>query len=487
MTGTAQGTRIARRDFIGGATALSAAAAIGGAAGAARDRPNFLILLTDDQKWNALGFEGHPLAATPNIDALAARGVAFRNGFVTTPICATSRASILTSTYFARNRFNFDRPGLAPDLVAQSFPKLLRGQGYVTGLVGKLGVWMDDGLIGAVLRRVGLANDHGGMFDSFQPIDLSPAMAVGDDGIARHRIEREEAAALAFLRNRPEGQPFCLVVGFNEPHITDMPSGRGRFEVSPSDARLMPDAVLPPPEDATEAVFAELPSVVRKNELIAGAEAEQWLRAGRGNDYANYFRLIAAVDRVVGNLLSELGRLGLDRNTVVILTSDNGLSLGDHRIFGKWTHLDESIRVPLVIFDPRAGVPGLRPAEFALNVDIAPTILGLAGIEPPAEYQGESLVPFVEGRSPLGWRDEFLIEHRADGGPELPDWVGIRATSFSFAAYDAPQGPEFYLTDLRSDPRETENLADDPLQADRVRALHRRALDWQRALSGTGA
>lgn len=446
-------------------------------------KPNFLIFLTDDQKWNVVGYEGHPLARTPNIDSLAAAGVAFRNSFVTTPICAASRASFLTSTHYCRHKFNFRTDGIPLDLFDTAFPQVLGRNGYRTGLIGKIGVWFDDGMIAAVERKLGFGSEDSGLFEVYDPVLRTPYISEDDDGVERHEVDKIDLRAKAFLGEQSPDQPFCLVVGFNDPHITDAVPGQGRYQPAASEQDLFPGAKVPVSDLNNPDVFGKLPEILKTRET-AGVEAWGWSGQDPSNEFVDYFRLIAGVDRVVGSILAALRAAGLDEDTVIIFTSDNGLSLGDRGLSGKWSHFDESLRVPFVLYDPRnRAAAGTRPSEFVLNVDVAPTLLDLAGIPVPAGYQGSSLAGFLDAAPPPDWREEFYCEYGGDLGLEIPDWIGLRSQVYKFADYFRQEPPIYFLNNLRVDPEETDNLAADPAHHAMLAELERRTLAYRKVYS----
>ena len=176
----------------------------------------------------------------------------------------------------------------------------------------------------------------------------------------------------------------------------------------------------------------------------------------------DYWRLITGVDRALAKVLSALDESGLADNTVIIFTSDNGYFLGERGLAGKWLIYEESIRVPLIVVDPRADAArhGAVVDSMVLNVDIAPTLLELAGLETPAGYDGRSLVPLLRGERPA-WRTDFLVEHRFDHA-EIPKSVGVRGERWVYARYDDQDPPFEQLFDLAADPEELLDLARDP-------------------------
>jgi arylsulfatase A-like enzyme len=446
-------------------------------------KPNIILFLSDDQKWNVVGYEGHPLAVTPNIDALARRGVAFKNSFVTTPICASSRATLLTGTYYAKHKFNFGTAKLSEDFWPTMFPNLLRDAGYKTALIGKLGVWFEENLLGGIGRKLGLVAADNGLFDLFELVERSPYISEDEDGVPRHSLDKIDRRARRFLSNQDKSQPFCLIVAFNAPHITASMNGQGRYEPAEAEADMLPGAKVPVSPLSDPAIFDALPDVLTPP-VMTGPEADKWLGTDPKNEFVDYFRLVAGVDRVVGSVLDAVRTLGFEEDTVVMFTSDNGLSLGDRRLSGKWTHFDESVRVPLVIYDPRdTARAGTRPDEFVLNVDLPSTILDFAGVEIPKEYQGRSLVPFVEGAYPVDWRTEFYGEHEVQLGQNIPNWIGVRSADYVFAEYFDEGQSVFFLTDERSDENEIVNLAGDPDYTAVLDAYRQRANEYRKLYS----
>lgn len=476
---------VSRRSFVSALAAGTMKLFFGARrAKAAERKPNILIFLSDDQNWRTLGYEGHPLAITPNLDRLAAEGVAFRNGFVTTPICAASRATLYTGTYLAHHQFNFSTSGLPEAMLPQMFPTLLRGAGYRTGLVGKLGIWFDRSVLDKIGKRLGFTAEDAGLFDVLEEVGREPFVSKDDDGEERHSLDKVSLRAKRFLKEQPKDKPFCLVVSFNEPHITPRMDGQGRYEPAPADRDLLPGAKVPLSDLADPEIFESLPAVLKPAIMTAPEEVAPWLGLDPTQEFVDYFRLIIGMDRVIGEILDELRAQGGDSETVVIFSSDNGLSMGDRRLAGKWTHFDESIRVPLVIHDPRerAGA-GTRPEAFALNVDLPSTVLDLAGVDAPASYRGRSLMPFVQGRTPGDWRKEFFCEQEDWTNLSLPDWIGIRSADFSYAEYFDAGTSVHFLTDARTDPQEIRNLAGDPAYAEILLEYRDRARRYRKELS----
>ena len=421
-------------------------------------RPNILFLLTDDQRWDMMGCAGNAIIQTPNMDALARSGVRFINAFVTTSICAASRASIFTGLYERTHRFTFGTPPIRPELVAMSYPVLLRKHGYRTGFVGKFGV--------AVPR--GAAKE---MFDFFRPLHRNPYFKKQADGTLRHLTDITGDAAIEFLRSVRPGRPFCLSVSFNAPHAED--SDPRQYIWPPSAEKLYRNVKFPVPETADPAFFEKQPEFLKRSlNRIRWRwrfdTPEKYQRMVRG-----YYRMISGVDIVIGRIRKELERLGFARNTVIIFSSDNGYFLGERGFAGKWLIYEPSIRVPLIAYDPRSGgLRGAKPEEMALNVDIAPTILDLAGVSVPGKMQGRSLRPILEGGK-VPWREDFFYEHLFEH-KAIPKSEGVRTERWTYVRYFEQKPVYEELYDLKSDPLEIHNLAGDPKYRNVLERLRKR-------------
>ena len=434
-------------------------------AGVESSPPNVLLIVTDDQRRDAIGFAGNEILRTPEMDALAADGVWFANAFVTTPICAASRASILTGCWERAHTYTFQRPPLGMEYVRASYPALLRRAGYRTGFVGKFGVKVDEGAAAE-------------MFDVFRPTSqpyLKEGRAEG-----RHLTDINTDRAIEFLEGCTPGQPFCLSLSYWAPHAED--DNPDQYVWPPAFDGMYEDLDIPPPPTSDPAFFDALPEFLRES-----LNRERWhwrfdtpekqARMTRG-----YYRMISAVDAGIGRLRDALDARGLADNTVVILIGDNGYFLGERGYAGKWTMHDLSTRVPLIVHDPRPGARhGWTVDDFALNVDLAPTILALAGVPAPPAMQGRSLRPLLAGRTPSDWRDEVFTEHLWDFDP-IPRTEAVRTRRWKYIRYlDHPEYEELY--DLERDPREERNLAGDAAHAARLAELQARCTRWSETVT----
>ncbi len=427
------------------------------------NRPNIVFILTDDQRWNALGCMGDPNVKTPNIDKLAAEGVLFRNHFVTTSICCISRASILTGQYERRHGVGDFGTPLKDSQWKETYPAVMKDHGYYTGFIGKFGV-------GTEKQVVTMADK----FDFWRGIPGQGGkyfIEPGDDKRV-HQTARYGEQALEFLGSRPAGKPFCLSVSFTAPHARDhMPR---EFTPDDRDESLYTKDTIAAPEIANDTYFQKLPESVKTS---ISRERWQWRFDTPEKFQTNtkdYYRLISGIDREVGRIIEDLKARNLADNTVIIFTSDNGYALGDRGLAGKWYMYEESLRDPLIILDPRgpASKRGRSEDAMTLNIDFAPTMLALAGIEQPAVMQGRSLVPLVENKKPADWRTEFFYEH--DFSPkQIPASEGVRTERWAYIRWVNEKPVIEELFDLKNDPLEGHNLAADP--------EHREILEQMRA------
>ncbi|MDC0936794.1 sulfatase [Pirellulales bacterium] len=452
------------------------------------DRPNILFLLTDNQPWHALGCAPNPIIHTPNMDRLAREGVRFANAFVTTPICAASRASILTGLYERRHDFTFLKPPLRREFTAISYPEVLRASGYRTGLIGKLGIESSGRLL-LEDESVALAAmfDHFDNFEHWGHSGPDGYFVDQPDGTGKHLTDITGEKALRFLRDhhaRHRDQPFCLSISFNAPHAQD--NDPGQYIWPPGVDHLYADATVAVPELADPKYFEALPEFLQTSEgRVRWAKRfdtpEKYQRMMKG-----MYRMVSGVDAVIGRLLEELERLGVAENTVVIFMSDNGMFFGERGLSDCWLLYEDSIRVPLIISDPRqpAERQGLTVDPMVLNIDVSPTIIELAGLNAPSMIQGRSLVPWIEGELPA-WRSEFFCEHLlAMDSLQIPKSEGVRTAGWKYIRYFDQKPIYEELFDLASDTLETRNLTGDPQHAEQLQLLRRRCDELQAEAGG---
>lgn len=442
--------------------AVMAAATSVGLPAAESSRPNIIFLLTDDQRWDTLGCYGNEIIHTPNIDELARNGVTFDRAFVTTSICAPNRACILTGQYAARHgMLQFDRE-LTPQQLALTYPALLHQHGYRTGFIGKYGVGKPPG------------ED---VFDFNRGFPGQGRFLIEKDGKIRHLTSVMASQAEEFLDGCTKDQPFHLSISFKAPHVQDSPSVKSiqfPYDPSPEIANLYSGIDIPLPLTATSEYFDRLPDFLKNSENRSRWAVRYWGPERTQESLKGYYRLISGVDAAIGRIVEKLAATGYADNTVLIFSSDHGQFLGEYGFAGKWYPHEVSIRVPMIVYDPRLPDTrkGSRTDDFALSIDIAPTILELAAIEPPAVMQGRSLVPVYRGQTPADWRKEYYYEHYFQPDPSwnmaIPRNEGIRTADWKYIQYIDIDPPYEELYNLNDDPHEARNLASDPAQVDRI-------------------
>lgn len=433
--------------------------------------PNFLILLTDDQRWDTLGCMDNPIIQTGNLDALARRGVLFTNAFVTTPICSSSRASILSGLHTrCHGVVDFDTP-LPPDLLDMSYPVLLRESGYRNGFIGKWGLGGE------------LPHDH---FDSFEGFKGQGDYFPDGEQNGPHLTSILTDQGIRFIESHDTDQPFCLSISFKAPHGQ---SGDDRKFVHDHVFDDLYEAdTFPEPRKASEEDYNALPSFFQH-----AAQRKAWKDVWSTPEIyqemvRRYYRLITGVDVAVGRLLNALEQHGLADNTVVLFSSDHGFFLGERQLIGKWLMYEEAIRVPLIVFDPRQThrQKSRVREQMVLNIDIAPTLLDLAGVPAPRFMTGRSMLPLLESGT-ASWREEAFFEHHHRKKGEIPASEAVRIDNvrtdrWKYIRYidEDPVVEELY--DLGADPEEVRNLAADPAFQDDVERLRSRWRRWSEAL-----
>lgn len=443
-----------------GATAALAAFAVPAAA-ELPSKPNILLVFVDDHRDDTLGCAGHPVVQTPNIDRLAAEGVRFANSFVQSSMCMPSRMTLQTS--LSQRTHGGVGPGVLREEDARiSYPTLLNQAGYRTAFFGKThfssegGVW-EKGL------------------DSFEGI-MRPFIRKAPDGTPTHTEDRIHALSLGFLDEQDASRPFCLTVSYNFVHAEDRDKtpGFGHYPWSSLVADdLYEDLDMPLPRLRAPEYFDSLPEF-----LQTSMNRIRWFwRWDTPEKYQTnmraYLRMLTCVDRMTGAYMAKLKKKGLDETTVVIYTGDNGYYMGDRGFAGKWSHFEQSLRVPLIVRDPRqpAASRGRVEPAMAVNLDLAPTMLDYAGVPIPDRYQGRSLVPLVRNERPADWRSDIFCEHLLRN-EQIPKWEGVRTERYVYANYFEDQYE--FLHDLEKDPTQLVNVVSEPEYRTVLEQLRRR-------------
>lgn len=416
---------------------------MGGPISGQEQRPNLILLLTDDHRRDALGIY-NSIVETPHLDNLAHRGVLFDQAFVTTSICMTSRASILTGQYARRHKiWDFQTP-LSTEQLSQTYPALLKSAGYRIGFIGKWGV----------------GEPPVNFFDFDRSFAGQGRYLMERNGVKRHLTSIMGDDAIEFLEGASPDVPFCLSISFKAPHVQDSYNLKDDpFPSDPALDNLYEDRTIPPPVTSEGTYFERLPTFLQNSENRMRWAVRFWGPDRYQESIKGYYRLVSGVDRVVGRIVDFLEQHPEVRdNTVILFTSDNGFFLGEFQLAGKWLAHDPSIRVPLILFDPREPESsGTRRDELVLNIDVAPTLLHLAGIRIPEQMQGRSLIPLLRNEE-QEWRADFFYEHLFSH-PRIPATEAVRTSEWKYIHYpDEPRSAE-ELYNLVDDAKEKNNLA----------------------------
>jgi arylsulfatase A-like enzyme len=328
------------------------------------DKPNIVMIFTDDPRHDAVGYIGDEVVHTPNLNRLAGRGLVFENCFVNTSICAVT------------------------------------------------------------------------------------PMHVG-----------------RFLDGRDAEKPFYMMLFFKSPHapFTDW---------DPATEHLTDGVSMPVPPAATLANAEREPEIIKRS--LGRPSGMNYLTNPKSLDrhMRDYYRLIASMDIGVGHVMESLRQRGLDQNTVILFTSDNGHYKGEHGLAGKWLMHEPSLRVPGFLLDPRRD-GGKRTSKMVITTDFSATMLALAGIDVPADMSGRDLSElYSEPKKP--WRDDFYYDHPYGHGGKIPRSVGVRTATHSYTRYIDPNPPFEQLFDLETDPHQLNNLANDPEHSELLQQLRNR-------------
>jgi arylsulfatase A-like enzyme len=354
---------------------------------------------------------------------------------------------------------------LKPADFDRSYPALLRAAGYRTGFIGKWGV-------GNAMPK--------DRFDYYQGFPGQGSYFPKGGG--EHLTNTMGGQAEEFLDGCRAGQPWCLSISFKALHAQD--EDPRQFLYDPALESLYRDVQIPVPRTAAPEYFGRMPDFVRDSE---GRNRWKW-RFDTPEHYQQmvkaYYRLITGVDIVVGRIRQALADRDFARNTVIVFTSDNGDFLAEHGMADKWLMYEESIRTPLVVYDPRQPARGRTRTEMSLNIDLAPTLLDFAGIPAPACMQGRSLRPLTGAVAPP-WRREWFYEHHFETPPKvrIPRSEGIRTADWKYIRYIDSKPVREELYDLRRDPLEEKDLAPDTRHKERLDQLRARWQAWSDALA----
>ena len=425
-----------------------------------RRSPNIIFILIDDLRWDDLGVAGHPFVKTPNIDRIAGEGALFRNAFITAPLCSPSRASFLTGQYAHTHGItdNVDRSAASHKLI--TFPLLLQQSGYTTAFIGKWHMGNDDSQRPGFDRWISFKG-QGSYLDPEINEDGKDVKAAG------YITDLLNGYAVEFIKRRHD-RPYLVYLAHKAIHPEVMqhddgsvnlahaerfiPAERHRNLFTGEKIRRRASAMRPPVgKPALERKIGDLPAL--------GADT-----GTRDEAVLGRLRSLMAIEEGVGEIFKALKETGQLNNTVIVFTSDNGYFYGEHGLsVERRLAYEESVRMPLLIRYPAVVKAGTVRDEFALNIDLAPTLLELAGASASTAMEGRSLVPLLKGEKP-DWRKSFLIEYYSDRVfPRIRQmgYKAVRNERWKYINYFELEGMD-ELYDLRADPYEMRNIIRQP-------------------------
>ncbi|MDO7085587.1 sulfatase-like hydrolase/transferase [Pseudocolwellia sp. AS88] len=468
-------------------------------------RPNVIVILADDMQIGVTGYEGNPIIKTPNIDNLANNGTVFSKAFATSAVCTPSRTTLLTGLYERRHGINFNsNSSMTETAYNKTYPMLLKKSGYFVGYVGKNHTPIGRNESGVTGYKSGVMDNS---FDywyashkhlSFYPKDharhaifknaqADTQIEIIEEGVENFMTPNEAfQKGHNFLDSRPKSKPFALLINFNVPHA----NSTGSMELRDSDLELykttyrehLNDVALPKTYAAAKDIKTpKLPKSVYNGKYLETydyVKEEDSLK----ERIVREMQTISGIDKLIGKLVKHLKYQGVADNTIIVFTSDHGLMHGEFGLGGKVHLYDPSVRIPMVIYDPR--IEKIQKIDknndLVALVDLAPTILDLTNTPIPKDYQGFSLQPLmnVTSEKKAHWRQEIFLENLMTiqnyprmEGVRTHKWKYIRYfdkkkdqdyASMSVASINGEQPIYEELYDLENDPNEINNVINVP-------------------------
>ena len=478
---------------------------------------NVLLITADQWRGDSFGAAGHPVVKTPNIDRLAAEGTRFRRHYAQAAPCSPARACLYTGLYQMTNRVC--RNGTPLDRRHDTLALAARRVGYDPTQFGYTDVAQDprtsggrdpwlttyEGVLPGMSVRVRLPEDVQPWLswlrargvdtppgiDIYLPMDAPADPPSGADTL--YSADETETAFLTgeFLRWLSEqDRPWFAHVSLIRPHPPFIVPEPYASMYSPDDGPEFLRAGTRDIEAAQHPFLAYSLNTIQKTNFVHGATGSigDWDKKACRQIRATYWGMISEVDAQIGRMMEGLDRAGAAGDTLVILTSDHGEMMGDRHLFGKLGWFDQSYHVPLIIRDPAGSARGGEVSGFTESVDIVPTILERIGADVPTHLDGRSLIPFLSGEVPAGWREEahweFDFREVVTAATEtefgLPldalNLAAVRGARFKYVHFG---GLPPLLFDLESDPGELVNLADDPAYRDVRLEMAEKLLAWR--------
>ncbi|GAA4934114.1 sulfatase [Algibacter agarivorans] len=381
----------------------------------AQQRPNIIFILTDDQSYDLLGCTGNPIVQTPNIDKLANNGTLFTNAHVTSAICTPSRISILLSQHERKHGVNFNSGTSVSDTAwKNSYPVVMRNNGYYTGWIGKNHAPIGKGGYNSGLMEKSFdywyaGHGHLGFYPKDNHDIFNDAIAFTQPEIINEGVDefldlnaRKLKGALHFLEERPSDKPFMLSINLNLPHGASTRTMKQKDSDDAIYKTLYRDLEIPLHKNYIAKADIKIPKLPKD---LLHAEDRQAIYnyvdipKDLKERYILELQAMTGIDRLVGNLTEKLKALKLDKNTIIIFTSDHGLFGGQQGLGGKALCYEQTTHVPIIIFNPNTPKKnrGKKSEALVQTIDIAPTMLEMAGIKKPDSFQGKDISNLANG------------------------------------------------------------------------------------------
>ena len=432
-------------------------------------RPNIVVVLVDDMRWDEYGAAGHNYIKTPNIDRIAKDGANFINAFATTPLCSPSRASFLTGQYAHSNGITDNTARNEQSHQLNTFPKQLHENGYATAFIGKWHMGNDDSKRPGFDYWVSLK----GQGEATNPtLNINGKVQTVNGYVTDILTDH----SLRFI-NQERDQPFLLYLAHKalHPNITQRDDGKvvdigeGGFIAAKRHLGMYDTAVFKrrpnyniPPSDK--------PALARK---IAGLPPLSPETSTKEKTIRERSEMLMAVDESLGSILKALEDKGELDNTIVVFTSDHGYWYGEHCLdLERRLAYEEAIRIPMLVRYPPTITAGMKPEQMVLSIDLASTLLDMAGVTPGSQLQGKSWLPIFSGKL-NAWRSSILVEYYSDSVfPRIVNmgYKAVRNQRFKYIHYTDLQGMD-ELYDLAIDPYELHNLINDPKMTDTLNEM----------------
>ena len=458
---------------------------------------NVIFILSDDHRYDFMGFTGKvPWLKTPNMDKMAREGVWIKNASVTTSLCSPSRASILTGMYAHKHTVIDNSSPMPAGLVF--FPQYLQQAGYTTAFFGK---WH----IGETDDKPQKGFDE---WESFrgQGVYYNPTLNINGKETSftdsTYITTLLTQNTISWLKKQDGSKPFFVYLSHKGVHAEFYPEKKykgvygnepipypstinltasdtsiiyGNTKQSPTGAMVMHD---------TNYNMADVPKWVYRQRYSWHGVDYPYHGAIKFNDfYRSYCETLLSIDESIGEVMQYLKESGKDKNTIIIYMGDNGFLMGEHGLIDKRNMYEESMKVPMLVYGPGIIKAGMPLEQIIQNIDIAPTILDMAGIQKPQQMQGQSFFPLLKGQA-VPWRNKAFYEYYWEYAfPQTPATFGIREGQYKFIFYPGIWDIDEFF-DLTLDPEEKKNLIRVPAYQAMIKNMRAEMYDWLEQTGG---